>query len=183
LTRTVLALAYDVPDRRRDLPGGKQARCHLIQQGLEQVVVPPVDQGDIDRLAPQPPGGGQATEPSANDHDAMTWIAIRVHQGRSISCSVPTAVVCDAIGSAEQMNWSRRRPASPIWDDPVPLGCGGGPAIAVVMTALRSALAGPVALIDQSLVRISAVLRARSVEQLTGSISPIPAGSSAAPEG
>jgi hypothetical protein len=32
----VLVLAYHVPDRRRDLTGRKQARCHLIQQGLEQ---------------------------------------------------------------------------------------------------------------------------------------------------
>ena len=68
----VLVLAYHVPNWRRDLTGRKQARCHLIQKGLEQVVVTPVDQRDIDRLAPQPPGGGQATEPSTNDHDPMT---------------------------------------------------------------------------------------------------------------
>ena len=72
----VLVLAYHVPDRRRDLTGRKQARCHLIQQGLEQVVVAPVDQGDIDRLAAQPPGGGQPAEPTTNDHDSMTGIAV-----------------------------------------------------------------------------------------------------------
>jgi hypothetical protein len=67
----VLVLAYHVPDRRRDLTSRKQACCHLIEQGLKQVVVTPVDQRYIDRLAPEPPSGGQATKPSTNNHDPV----------------------------------------------------------------------------------------------------------------
>ena len=47
----VLVLAYYVSDRGGDLAGGQHADCHLVKEGLEQVVVTPVDEGDVDGVA------------------------------------------------------------------------------------------------------------------------------------
>ena len=52
----VLVLANHVAQGRRDLAGRDQSGRHLIEQRLEQVVVAPVDQRDLDRLAGQPVG-------------------------------------------------------------------------------------------------------------------------------
>jgi hypothetical protein len=72
----VLVLAYDVSDRRRDLTVRQQARRHLIEQRVKQVVVSQIDQRDIDVLAPEPPGSRETTESFTSDHDPMTRIAV-----------------------------------------------------------------------------------------------------------
>ena len=43
----VLALAEDVPQHGGDLSRGEDARGNLVEEGLEQVMVPAVDEGDI----------------------------------------------------------------------------------------------------------------------------------------
>jgi hypothetical protein len=50
-------------DRRRRQPGGG----HLVEQGLEQMVVGLVDEGDVDVRMAQGLGGFQATETAADD--------------------------------------------------------------------------------------------------------------------
>jgi len=57
-----------VAQRGGDLPLGQDAGRALVQQRLEQVVLRPVDQGHLDRGAPQRPDGEQAGEPAADDH-------------------------------------------------------------------------------------------------------------------
>ena len=47
---------------------GDQARSHLIKQGLEQVEVAPVDQGDANGLPRQDMGRPQPGKPTAHDH-------------------------------------------------------------------------------------------------------------------
>ena len=48
----------------------KPAVAHLVEQGLEQVVVAAVDNGEIDRRASQGSSGGQATKTTTDDEDA-----------------------------------------------------------------------------------------------------------------
>ena len=67
----VLVLAQHVPQRRRDLPGREDAGGDLVEQRLEQVVVPPVDQGDLDVELGEPPACRQPTESAPDHHDAV----------------------------------------------------------------------------------------------------------------
>ncbi len=63
----VLLAAHDVAQRGGDLSGRQHPGRRLVEQRLEQVVVAPVDQGHIDGLTAEVPGGGQAPEPAADD--------------------------------------------------------------------------------------------------------------------
>ena len=54
------------PQRRGALARRDGARRELVEQGLEEVVVRPIDQRHLDVGAPQLLGGGQATEPAAD---------------------------------------------------------------------------------------------------------------------
>lgn len=58
--------------RRSDVRRRQTAGGHLIQQRLEQVKIPPIDQRDPDRYAPQRLGGVQPRKPAAYDHHVMT---------------------------------------------------------------------------------------------------------------
>ena len=69
--------AQHVADGRGDLALREDAGRHLVEEGLEQVVVGPVDDGDVDRCPLQGPGGEEATEPTADDHDAVSPAARR----------------------------------------------------------------------------------------------------------
>ena len=60
--------AQHVPQRRGDLALGQDPGRALVQQGLEQVVLAPVDEGDLDRGTAQGPGGEQPGESAADDH-------------------------------------------------------------------------------------------------------------------
>jgi hypothetical protein len=61
--------AQDVPQRRRDVGGGEAGRGHLVQQRLEDVMVPAIEQRDEDGPAGQGLGGGQAAKATTDDHD------------------------------------------------------------------------------------------------------------------
>ena len=67
----VLVLAQHVTQRWRDLPGRQDAGGHLVQERLEQVVVAPVDQRDLDVELGEPTARRQTSEPTADHHDAV----------------------------------------------------------------------------------------------------------------
>ncbi len=64
----VLLPPEDLTDRRPDVDGAEAGRGHLVEQGLEKMVVVAVDQGDSDRRPRQRLGGVEPGEASAQDH-------------------------------------------------------------------------------------------------------------------
>ena len=72
-TRRVALRAQDRAQRLRDLAGRQRSRRDLVEQRLEQVVVPPIDQGDVDEVAgpAEVLGGVQAGEAAADDDHAV----------------------------------------------------------------------------------------------------------------
>jgi hypothetical protein len=60
------------PERRRDVSLRQDARRHLVEQRLEQVVVRAVNDRDVHRSRPQCAGGEQPTEPGPDDHDTVS---------------------------------------------------------------------------------------------------------------
>ena len=63
-------VAEHLAHRRRDLRRVQQAARDLVQQRREQVVVLPVDERDVDRLARELLRALQAAEPGTDDDDA-----------------------------------------------------------------------------------------------------------------
>ena len=63
--------AEDAAQRRGDLALGEDAGRHLVEQRLEQVVVRPVDERDLDGRAAERLGGVQAAEAAADDQDPV----------------------------------------------------------------------------------------------------------------
>ena len=59
----------DLPERRGDVARAQQAARDLVQERREQVVVLPVHEHDVDRLAGQLPGALEPAEPGPDDHD------------------------------------------------------------------------------------------------------------------
>ena len=76
----VLALAQRVTQHGRDRARREDAGRHLVEQRLEQVVVPLVDECDVDVGAREQAGGGQAAEPATDDDNA---VALRCAHGSS----------------------------------------------------------------------------------------------------
>ena len=64
----------DLPRRRGDLSLRQDAGGDLIQQGLEQVVRRPRDEGDVDIGPPQGPGEEEPAEAGSDDDDAVPWV-------------------------------------------------------------------------------------------------------------
>jgi hypothetical protein len=62
----------DPADRRRDVTRRQRGRGDLIQERLKDVVVVPVDQGDLDRGAPERPSRIQPAESPADDDDVQS---------------------------------------------------------------------------------------------------------------
>jgi hypothetical protein len=75
----------DVTDRRRDLALAQNPDHHLVEQGLEEVMVSPVDHRDLDLPAPQRPGGKQAPEAAAHDRHPIpaTLRSVRSSHGHA----------------------------------------------------------------------------------------------------
>ena len=69
--------AEDLADGGRDLTLGQNAGRQLVQERLEQVMVGPVDEGDIDIRSPQGLGGEQPAKAAAHDRDAMPPAGLR----------------------------------------------------------------------------------------------------------
>ena len=70
----VALVAQLAADRHRDLRGRQAGHGHLIEQGLEQVVIAAVDQRDVDVSAAQRLGHRQARKSAAHDHDVPTQL-------------------------------------------------------------------------------------------------------------
>ena len=72
--------AQDGAQRLRDVARRQGARRDLVEHRLEQVEVAPIDQRQRDLgVAAQAAGGIQATEPAADDDDAMARVGRAVH--------------------------------------------------------------------------------------------------------
>jgi hypothetical protein len=68
----VLLARQNVPDGRCNLRRGQEGRRHLIEKGLEQMVVAPVDHDHLDRRVAQLQGSVEAAESGAdNDHPGL----------------------------------------------------------------------------------------------------------------
>ena len=67
-------VAQDVADGRRDLPLREDAGGDLVEQGLEQVVVCPVDQGDPDRRPLEGAGREEAAEATPDDDHVVSSV-------------------------------------------------------------------------------------------------------------
>ncbi|MNE85365.1 hypothetical protein D3C80_1823560 [compost metagenome] len=62
-------VAPEAADRPGDFGGRDQRCCHLVEQGLEEMMVAPVDEGDPHRRAGKPLDELQSAKPAAdNDH-------------------------------------------------------------------------------------------------------------------
>ena len=77
------APAHDPADRPGDLREAERRGGGLVEQGLEQVVVAPVDQRHPDRRPGQALHGGEAAEPGADDDDMVGCGAAPVRIGAS----------------------------------------------------------------------------------------------------
>jgi hypothetical protein len=62
--------AHDAADRRGDVARVEHRRRHLVEERLEDVVVTPIDQRDVDRRLSQPARRLEPAEPPAQ-HDDM----------------------------------------------------------------------------------------------------------------
>ncbi len=83
----VFMLRENAANGGSNLGGAQAGGRHLIQQRLEQVVVPPIDQRDIDvRRGAQLLGGVQSAEAPADDDDF-------VHGDECIQFSRPRAII------------------------------------------------------------------------------------------
>ncbi len=65
----------DVADGGRDLALREDPGGHLVEQGLEEVVVRPVDDGDADGRPLEGAGGEEAAEAAADDDDVVELVA------------------------------------------------------------------------------------------------------------
>ena len=109
------------PQRRGALARRDGARRELVEQGLEEVVVRPIDQRHLDVGAPQLLGGGQATEPAADDDDAATPTAVALSRhGRALSdhaatrrarTGAPVYSTSSAMAIANPKAWAIELPA------------------------------------------------------------------------
>ena len=68
-TRTFGGLAQDGADGLGDLRRRQAGRRHLVEQRLEEMVVAPVDHGDVGIGAGEAMRGAQAAEAGADDDD------------------------------------------------------------------------------------------------------------------
>jgi hypothetical protein len=68
----VLLFAHDGSDRNSDLARRQARHRDLVEQRLKQVVVLPVDQGDVDIGLGQRTSTRQAAESTAYDHNMFT---------------------------------------------------------------------------------------------------------------
>ena len=59
--------AQQVADGRGDVPRREDGRRHLVEQGLEEVVVPAVEERDADGGLVQRARHGESSEPAADD--------------------------------------------------------------------------------------------------------------------
>ena len=79
----VLMVAQDGADGLRDVGGREDGKRDLVEQGLEDVVVLAVDQGDVDGELCEVDGGVDAGKAAAEDYNAFAY---RARYNRLCSC-------------------------------------------------------------------------------------------------
>jgi hypothetical protein len=67
--RVLLALE-NPPDRETNLTGRQNRRCHLVEQGLKQVVIRAIDQDDFRGRVLESLGGGESAKAAADYDDS-----------------------------------------------------------------------------------------------------------------
>jgi hypothetical protein len=65
-------MAQQPADRHRDVAWRERGCRDLVQQGLKDVMIRPVDQGDIDRRMAELLRGGDSGESATDDEDVGT---------------------------------------------------------------------------------------------------------------
>ena len=81
LHRHVVVAAQDVPNRWGDLPSREDAGRELVEQRLEEVVVPCVDERHVDGCPPEELRGEQPAEPASDDdHPVVVHGSLRSAQ-------------------------------------------------------------------------------------------------------
>ena len=85
----VVGVVQDVADGRGDLALGQDARGHLVQQRLEEMMVRAVDDGDAHRFALERPRGEEPAEATADDHHVVAAVGRqgRAHRNRATTSS------------------------------------------------------------------------------------------------
>ena len=64
------------PDRGGDVARGERRACHLVEERLENVIIPAVQDGDADRSPTERAGRVEAPEPAAGDDYVGTHMTI-----------------------------------------------------------------------------------------------------------
>ena len=103
-TRQLRAFLVTSRERRTDLALGEDAGGDLVQQRLEEVVVVPVDQGDVDRRHRQRLGGEEPAEAATDDDDAMASV-----QRRALRALVETAALVEEPEQQQRRGHRARR--------------------------------------------------------------------------
>ena len=126
--------AQDVPERRRDRSLREDAARHLVQERLEQMMIRPVDQHDLDvARAAERPCGEEAAEAAADDRDpvpsrparhqaAITTLARCRHVARSQRHTAGSAADQRHFPLRSDMS-SPSLPYAERWAEPLPDGC------------------------------------------------------------
>ena len=65
----VARAGQDGADRRGNVGRGECRCSHLVEQGLEQVMIATVDQGHVDTAVREPLGGCEAAKAGADNHN------------------------------------------------------------------------------------------------------------------
>ena len=82
-----IGLVVDDTANGRGHVGGRQAgRRHLIEQRLEQMVIAPIDEGDVSVALLQPLGHGKAAEAGAGDDDVWPRTRFARRWRRIVGC-------------------------------------------------------------------------------------------------
>src|SRR5206468_1514963 len=125
-------LPKDTADWSPDLSGGKNRRCHLVKQGLKQVVIGAVNQHDFGWSPTERFGCCQSPKTSA--HNYNSWQMFFTHNLASLRLVKPLVVSLDAdfprISSRNKNEISYRqgqahRPPSRDVEESAPAGSDG----------------------------------------------------------
>src|SRR5580698_4694148 len=74
----------DSADGGGNFSGRQSGGCHLIQQGLEGVVISAVDQSNLDGITGKAESGGQSAKSGADNHDSGYGFAVHSISSRSL---------------------------------------------------------------------------------------------------
>jgi hypothetical protein len=109
----VLLSPQDPPDRRGDVRGGELGGGDLIEEGLEEVVVLPVEERDADRRATERARGVETAETAAEDDDVGEDGRAGHGRASTLSRSPFPRSNCNRGPSGRSFGWNGRYPCEP----------------------------------------------------------------------